>query len=932
MLLGRAAECAELDRMLESARAEHASVLVLRGEAGIGKTALLSYAAERAQGWRVLRVVGVESEMELPFSGLHQLCAPLLDALVRLPSPQSDALATAFGLATGAPPDPFLVGLAVLGLLSDAAGVRPVLCLIDDAQWLDHVSRQILAFVARRLERERVAVLYATRNAAQQDDLAGLPELVVVGLSTGDARDLLLSAIGGQLDKQVADRIVAETRGNPLALLELSGLSTPSELAGGFGLPAAAALPAMIEESFRDRVERLPRETSQLLLLAAADPVGDPHLLWRAAVRLGIGRQAATPAVAEGLLTLGPDGDVTFHHPLVRSAVYRTASLEARQRVHRALAEAMDLEVDTDRRAWHRAHAAAGVDEPVATELERAAGRAQARGGLAAAAAFLEESARLTPEPVRRAQRALAAAQAKYQAGGLDAARRLLATVDVGPLDQLLRARFDLLRAQIAFASSRGNAAPGLLLVAAGRLETLDPVLARDTYLESLSASMFAGRLTTGIGLPEVAQAALAARQTAISANDGVPSEPPPAPPSSQPMGASDLLLEGLALLVTAGYATAVPVLRRSLTAFRNDVLSSDEGLRWLWLACIAAANLWDDDSWHILAAQYLEIVRKAGALSELPLALNSHVYVDLFAGELAAAASRVQELETVTRAIGSQLAPYGALGVAAWRGRPSEAAELIRHTMQEVADRGEGIGVTVAQWASAVLHNGLGRVGEALTAARQATAYPLDFGSSNWALVELVEAGVRAGNASDAAEGLRRLSEMTSASGTDWALGIEARSRALLSQGEAAERLYREAIIRLGRTRVRAELARAHLLYGESLRRQRRRLDAREQLRTAHEMFAGMGFEAFADRAARELLATGEHARKRNVETLTQLTAQEAQIVRFAREGLSNSEIGGRLFVSPRTVEYHLHNVFTKLDISSRAELGSVFPGDTRE
>src|SRR6266568_2255003 len=373
------------DTMLESARAEHASVLVLRGEAGIGKTALLRYAAERAQGWRVLRAAGVESEMELPFSGLHQMCAPLLDALVRLPSPQSDALATAFGLATGAPPDRFLVGLAVLGLLSDAAGVRPVLCLIDDAQWLDQVSRQILGFVARRLERERVAVLYATRNAAEQDDLAGIPELVIVGLSRGHARDLLLSAIGGRLDEQLADRIV-ETRGNPLALLELPGSSTPAELAGGFGLPAAVALPVLIEESFRERVGRLPWETSELLLLAGADPVGDPHVLWRAAARLGIGPESATPAVAEGLLTLGPDEDVAFYHPLVRSAVYRTASLEARQRVHRALAEAMDPLVDPDRRAWHRAHAAVGVDELVAAELERAAGRAQARGGLAAAA------------------------------------------------------------------------------------------------------------------------------------------------------------------------------------------------------------------------------------------------------------------------------------------------------------------------------------------------------------------------------------------------------------------------------------------------------------------------------------------------------------------------------------------------------------------
>jgi DNA-binding CsgD family transcriptional regulator len=901
-LWGRQNECAALDRLLDEVRAESSPVLVLRGEAGVGKTALLEYLLERTSGCRVARAAGVESEMELAFAGLHQLCAPMLDRLARLPAPQRDALGTAFGLRAGDAPDRFLVGLAVLSLLSDVADERPLVCVVDDAQWLDKSSAQVLAFVARRLVAESVAVVFAVRDPLDEHELTGMAELEVHGLVDGDARALLESVIAGPLDVRVRDRIVAETRGNPLALLELPRGLTPAVLAGGFGLPDAPALSGRIEETFRRRLTPLPPETRRLLLVAAAEPTGDPLLLWRAASELGIDLEAAPPAVAVGLVDF--DSQVRFRHPLVRSAVYRAASPEERQSVHRALAESTDADVDPDRRAWHRAHAAPALDEDVAAELARSAGRAQARGGLAAAAAFLERAAGLTPSPARRAQRALDAAQAKLQAGAFDAALGLLTAAEAGPLDELRRARVDMLRAQIAFASSRRNEAAPLLLAAARRLEPLDAALARETYLDAFSAAMFAGRLAGAPGLPEVAEAA---RRV---------------PPASHEPRKADMLLDGLAVLFTDGYAAATPICRRALQAFCSEDTAVEDDLRWLWLASITAADLWDDETWYVLSNRHVRIAREAGALSELPLALNSRVFVHLFAGELAAAASLVEQGRAVKEATGSNLAPYGALGLAALQGGTVEVGELIEASLSEVVPRGEGIGVTVTQWASALLCNGLGGFHEALAAARQAGEYPLEPAVANWGLTELIEAAARSGRTDLATDALDRLTAMTRASGSDWALGVEARSRALLTEGDAAERLYQEAIERLSRTRVRVELARAHLLYGEWLRRAGRRRDARAHLHTAHDMLTAMGAEAFAERARRELLATGETVRTRSVETRDELTSQETQIARLASDGRTNPEIGTHLFISPRTVEWHLRNVFTKLDIHSRREL----------
>jgi DNA-binding CsgD family transcriptional regulator len=907
VLRGRRDETGVLDRLLESVRGGKSRVLVVRGEPGVGKSALLEYVAASASGCGVARAAGVQSEIELAFSGLGQLCAPMLDRIDRLPEPQRDALRTAFGLAGGAAPDRFLVGLAVLGLLSDAADEEPLVCLVDDAQWLDQASAQALAFVARRLVAESVALIFAVREPIDEQNFARLPQLVVGGLDEEDARALLASVISWPLDERVRDRIVAETHGNPLALLELPRGLTPAQLAGGFGLPSLAALPSRIEETFARRLAPLPAATRRLLVLAAAEPLGDSALLARAADRLGIKAKATDAAESAGLVEFCVQ--VTFRHPLVRSAIYRSASPEQRREAHQALAEATDQQLDPDRRAWHFAQAAPGADEEVASELERCAERAQGRGGLAAAAAFLERSAALTLQPGRRAARALAAARVMAQSGTFDGAQRLLASAEAGPLDALQHAGAELLHGQIAFSSRRGSDAPLLLLKAAQRFEPLDAGLARETYLEAVWAAMFVGRLAKGAGLLETAQAACAA------------------PASPQPPRAADLLLDGWATLLTQGYPAGAPALKLALSVFRSESLSTEEELRWLQLACRAAVDLWDDEAWEALSIRHVELARDAGLLSELPIALNTRVGVHLNAGELESAASLVDEVEMIIEATGSQIVPYGAVGLAAWEGREAPAAELFEVSMKEVLRRGEGVGLTAIAWARAQLYNSLGRYAEALAAAEQASEHPEELLFSTWGSVELIEAAARSGKRQRATDALERLTESTRACGTEWALGIEARSRALLSDGEVADRLYREAINRLGRTRVLGALARAHLLYGEWLRRETRRTDARQQLRIAHQMFTAMGAEGFAERARRELLATGETARKRLAENAGQLTIQEAQVAALAREGLSNLEIGARLFISPRTVEYHLGHVFTKLGINSRMQLHRALP-----
>jgi DNA-binding CsgD family transcriptional regulator len=904
-LLGRRSESEALQTLLDAIRGGESRALVLRGEAGVGKTALLDHAIERATGFRVARAVGVQSEMELPFAGLHQLCASMLDRLACLPDPQRNALGTAFGLAVGSAPDLFLVGLAVLSLFSEVAEEHPLLCVVDDSQWLDQASLRALAFVARRLGQEAVALIFAVREPSEQ--LERLPELLVEGLGNGEARSLLGTLFGWPLDERVRDRIVAETHGNPLALLELPRGLKPGEPVGGFWLPVALPLSGRIEESFRRRFEQLPTDTQRLLLVAAAEPVGDPMLLWRAVERLGLSAEAGDYAEAAGLLEIG--ARVRFRHPLVRSAVYGSASRQARREVHLALAEATDPQVDPDRRAWHHAQAASGPDEEVASELERSAGRAQARGGVAAAAAFLERASALTLDPARRAELALMAAQTKYEAGALEDAVALLATAERGALDDLERARVHLLRGQIAFAARRGSDAAPLLLSAARELDAVDPSLARVTYLDALTAALFAGRLAIGSSALEIARAALAVRS------------------SPQPPRAWDLLLDGLALQITDGPSTGTPVLKRAVGAFQEEETATGDVMRWLWLAGRAAGFIWDYDGWDALTARQLKVALDVGALAVLPLTLSTRASVHLFAGELADAASLFDQSAALAAATGVAPSQYGALSLAAFRGQEDEAARLIDACTSDSIARGEGNGLTLAQWATALLCNGLARYDEALAAAEQAAEDPRELWFSTWVAVELIEAASRTGNAERATGSLEWLTSNAGASGSDWGLGVEARSRALLSEGDAAERLYGEAIERLGRTRLRVDLARAHLLYGEWLRREQRRLESREQLRAAFEMFIAMGIEGFAGRAERELLATGERVRKRRVETREALTVQESQVARLAGAGLSNAEIGARLFISQHTVAYHLRKVFNKLDITSRSQLERALP-----
>jgi DNA-binding CsgD family transcriptional regulator len=897
-LRGRASECTLLDDLVSAIRRGESRSLVLRGEAGIGKTALLEHMIASASDLTVIRAMGVESEMELAYASLHQLCAPLLDRLDRLPAPQRQAMEIVFGQSTGGAPDRFLVGLAVLSLFAVVAEERPLLCVVDDAQWLDQTSGLTLAFVARRLLAEPVGIVFAAREPGEE--LRQLPELEVQGVRDHDARALLSSALRFKLDERVRDRIVAETHGNPLALLELPRGLSASQLAGGFGLLGAQALTGRIEESFVRRLGLLSDGARRLLLVAAAEPVGDPLLLWRAAGRLGIGPADAEAAEAEGLLAIG--GRVTFRHPLVRSAMYRSAAVEDRRAVHLALAEATDGQADPDRRAWHLAAAAAGPDEHVALELERSAGRAQARGGLAAAAAFLRRAVMLTNDPVRRAVRALAAAQASLQAGEFDAALGLAATAEAGPLDESQRALIQLLRAQVTFAAGHWSDAPPLLLKAATRLESFDLDLARETYLTAWGAAGLAEDVAARDVLVKICRAVLAL-------------PPPPGAPSPR-----DLMLDGFALLITEGHAVATPTMQRAVRAVAD--IPVEDVLRWGWMTAGACASVWDHDGWLASCERQVQVVRDAGALADLPIHLTYLGMGVVWTGDFAGAASVVAEIDSVAAVTGTRFPPYALLRLRALQGRESEAAPAITSAIEQFG--GQGTTALRAYWAASVLYNGLARYQEAASAAQRATTDALNHWIPTWVLPELVEAAARGGDVELARGALDRLTRTTRPCGTDFALGIEARCNAVLSNGADANELYREATERLGRTQLRPELARAHLLYGEWLRRENRRVDAREQLRTAHEMLATMGMEAFAERARKELQATGEYVRRRTVDAREDLTAQERQIARLARDGLSNPEIGARLFLSSRTVEWHLRNVFTKLGVRSRRELTS--------
>jgi DNA-binding CsgD family transcriptional regulator len=902
--LGRKRERERLDAMLAQARGGESAVLVIRGEPGIGKTALLRYAARQASGLRIAEVEGVQAEMELPFAAIHQLCAPLLDGLEVLAEPQQNALGVALGVSSGETPDRFLVAVAVLNLLAATADERPLLCLVDDAQWLDAASAQTLGFVARRLLAEPVAMICALREPAMTRALDGLPRLSLEGLDEPDARALLSRAVPGRLDDRVRDRIIAETGGNPLALVELSQSMSPAERARGFAPPAESDLPSQLEARYVRLVAELPEATQRLILLAAAEPLGDATLLWRAAERLSVDAGAAAPATDAGLLEI--DDRVRFRHPLVRSAVYRAASRDERRRVHDALAEVSDPELAADRRAWHRALAAAGPDEAVAADLERSAGRAQSRGGLAAAAALLERATALTPDAALQAARALAAAEASFQAGDFEATQRLLATAESGPLDDFQRARAALLRGHAAAVSRRGDEAVPVLMEAAKRLAPFDLGLARRAYLTAWSAALVGPRLGGAQVLLEVSRAVRAL---------------PPLPAEPHPL---DLVIEGFARLITDGPAVAMPILHRA----GKEVLELpvEDVLRWGWHVGGVPCATWDDDAIVVYERQAL-IVRDAGALAELPIHLQALALQRAWRGDLPGARRLIAEAESISTSTGNEVPPFALLRVLALEGRAAEASPFIEAVIHEAAARGQEHVVKVAQWAAAVLYNGLGRHEEAAAAAGEAVTNGILPWVTMWARFELVEAAARVGDTERARAAVDALAATTQPAGSCLARGIEARSRALLADGDDAEGSYRAAIEELDRAGVRTELARAHLLYGEWLRREGRLRQARERLRAAEEMFAEIGMEAFAERAQGELAAAGVKPRKRPLDAREELTPQEEQIARLARDGLTNAEIGAQLFLSPRTVEWHLHKVFGKLGIDSRSGLDAALP-----
>ena len=908
-LVGRTAERARLEQEIQKARGGNAAILVLRGSQGLGKTALLDHAVSQASGFRVIRTRAVASETLLSYATLQVLCAQLLNDAGQLPSVQRDALAIAMGQLGGSDPDPFLVGLATLNLLAAAAASRPLLCVIDDAQWLDPPSAQALAFVARRLESKPVILLFATRNQADVGALHGLPDLRLQGLPHVDSRLLLTRSVPGPIDPIVADRIVEETRGNPLALLELSRAASPAEIAGGFGMSPSRDVSPRIGEELLQQVLALPPQSRQLLLAAAAEPLGDPRSLWRAAAELQLPRTAAGPLRSDGLLSFAPR--VVFRRPLLRFAVYQLATDEERRHVHFALALATDPARDPDHHLWHLAHAADGPDEGLASELERLAPVAGRRGGLPAAAAFLELATVLTLHPGRLADRAIAAAEAKRAAGADHDAERLLSTAQMYPLDDEQQGRLERLRAHI---SPGGN--PETLVEAARRMQAVRPDLALTTYLEALEGAMAAGRLQPAGRSAEIAEAALMA------------------PPTSRPT-ASDRLLDGLATRLTRGREESHKPLADALEAFRTTDLS-DRDAPWFGLASRVAADLWDDDGWDAFSRRAVQHAKDSGAVADLSAALDRHAVAEVQFGGFSVASHLLAEIRGRREHHGTRssgythrcCSPHGVAGV-------SRRAGMLEAARRDALSRSDGLAVTVGALSAAVLFAGQGRYDDALQSAREAvedTGGPDEFEYRNWALAELVEAAARTGDLAEASLALRRLEDRTRGSASQWALGTRALLRALISDDDDAERWYREAVDRLAQCRVRTQLARAQLLYGEWLRRRGRRSDARVPLRAAWNLLTAIGAAAFTERAHRELLATGERAQARSVVASRELTPQEIRIAAMARDGLSNPAIGARIFVSPRTVEYHLGKVFAKLGISGRGELHRALPGSGNE
>ncbi len=910
VLVGRSVEREALGGLLARGADGFGGALVLRGGAGVGKTALLdeTVAAAAAGGMRAVRLTGVEAEAQLRYAGMHRFLLPFADQLERLPVPQRDALRSTFGLVAGPPANRFLVALGVLTLLEDVASQAPLVCVVDDVQWLDPESEVLLGFVARRLAAERVMLLFAVREAAgQAPALAGVPELAIGGLDDDAALDLLASLAPGWLSPAVGARIVAETGGNPLALVEVAGELSPGQLAGSEVLPQPLPVASSLEEAFGRRVRQLPAEARLLLAVAAAEPTCSQALLWRAAAKLGIDPEAAGTADLSDLAEIAPQ--VVFRHPMVRSVAYYSTPPRQRRLIHQALAAAGDAGQQPDRVAWHLANAADQPDEAVAGQLEQAAERARDRGGYAAAVTFLSRAAELSVNQGLRAGRLLAAAEAALTAGQPGRAGALLEEATRPPGDPLARARATRLQGAIRFAAGQAGEASTLLLEAARAFEPIDARTAREVLLEAFEAALSVGWTLRQAALADVARTARA-----------IPG------PSDPGASATDLLLDGFAARVTTGYTAGVPLLRRAIAKLRAGELSAEEGMRRLRLGCLAAEELWDDQAQHALATRCVQLARDSGAPMILAVALSElSAVAEVSAGRLDAARACIAE----GREIPAATANPGMAGTAsgaemfelAWRGREQDARRLAAAAASQSARADRGSQDIFTQHGLAVLELGLGNYQAALRSALavyEADAPP----AGTRVLPDLVEAAARSGETELAHAAVARLADRALAAGTELALGLLARSRALLAGDGDAENLYQEAIGHLKQCTAAPQLARAHLVFGEWLRRQRRRRDAREQLRTAHDMLTSMGAEAFAERARVELLATGEHARQRTAGTQDELTAQEAQIARLVSQGESNRDIAAQLYISPATVDYHLRKVFRKVGVASRTQL----------
>jgi len=906
-LLGRSQERHRLTDLLQSAQAGRGIALVIQGEAGIGKSALLDDLAANAGDVLVCRVAGVESEMELPFAALEHLCGPLLGHVVDLRVLHRGTLEKAFGLTTGPRPDLFMVGMAVLDLIAAVTRSQTMLWLVDDAQWLDQASRQTVGFVCRRLRGERLAAVVAVRDTKGARDLTGLPQLRLQGLSRQEAGRLFDSVVTGPTDALVRDRIIAETRGNPLALLELPRSWTTAELVEGFSESERVPGDLQLERAFAKRLGDLPVDTRRLLTLAAAEPKGDPALLWSAAKEMGLDWRAAGAAEAQGLAEFSQH--VHFRHPLVRAAAYRTAPLKDRLAAHVALAAATDPVDDPDRRAWHRASSTVAQDECIALELQQSAERARARGGLVAAAAMLERAAALTPDPRLRDERTLAAARAQRAAGALQSALRLLDTLDRAPRSDLLSAYVERLRGKIAFDQKRGAEAAELLLSAAGRLRRLDLTMARETQFEALAAAVWSA---PQCGNDLVRKAAAAALELPTGADGG---------------STSDLLMRGLATRITEGYATAAPLLQGALEAARGHHSAAADLDDLLWLAGnrmagMLAAESWDFETSRLLAQRQVNATREAGALVQLQFALNFLANNVVLAGDVHTAEALVDEERWLATITGVPPVAYGGLLVEACREDPSLSAPMVQAALAAATKQGEGRVVAFLHYVNAVLNNGLGRHRDALLSARRVIEGDT-LGYQSFAIGELAEAAFRVGDRDQLRASLTWMGVRVEATPTSWALGMWARVQAFNEHSAAAEALYLQALEHFADTPLRVEVARSHLLLGEWLHRQGMKERASEHLGEALDAFRELGLRAFAKRARRGLVATQRRRPHPLIDDPgVHLTQKELEIAELAQRGLSNREIGARLYLSHRTVEWHLGNVFAKVRVASRRQL----------